>query len=148
MRNYTSIPSAFFETVQNMPQSPAYRYRNNNDEKVTITYKKLYDKVNAIAKAFEVKGLAQKHVAIFSENRIEWFVSDMALLALGSADVPRGIDSTSDELNYIIEHSEAQAVLVENKYVFEKIKKHHKDLSLIVLLDSSKIGRASCRERV
>ena len=137
MRNYTSIPSAFFETVQNMPQSPAYRYRNNNDEKVTITYKKLYDKVNAIAKAFEVKGLAQKHVAIFSENRIEWFVSDMALLALGSADVPRGIDSTSDELNYIIEHSEAQAVLVENKYVFEKIKKHHKDLSLIVLLDSS-----------
>ena len=137
MRNYTSIPSAFFETVQNMPQSPAYRYRNNNDEKVTITYKKLYDKINAIAKAFEVKGLAQKHVAIFSENRIEWFVSDMALLALGSADVPRGIDSTSDELNYIIEHSEAEAVLVENKYVFEKIKKHHKDLSLIVLLDSS-----------
>ncbi|MEI0748147.1 AMP-dependent synthetase/ligase [Brachyspira pulli] len=137
MRNYTSIPSAFFETVKNMAQSPAYRYRNNNNEKVTITYKKLYDKVNTVAKAFEVKGLAQKHVAIFSENRIEWFISDMALLTLGSADVPRGIDSTSDELNYIIEHSEAEAVLVENKYVFDKIKKHHNDLSLIIFLDSS-----------
>ncbi|WP_297248194.1 long-chain fatty acid--CoA ligase [uncultured Brachyspira sp.] len=138
MKNYTSIPSAFFETVHKMPQSPAYRYRDNNEEKVTITYKKLYDKVNAIAKAFDVKGLSKKHVAIFSENRIEWFISDMALLALGSADVPRGIDSTSDELNYIIEHSEAQAVLVENEYVFKKIEKHHKDLSLIVFLDSSK----------
>ena len=138
MKNYTSIPSAFFETVQKMPQSPAYRYRDNNEEKVTITYKKLYDKVNAIAKAFDVKGLAKKHVAIFSENRIEWFICDMALLALGSADVPRGIDSTSDELNYIIEHSESEAVLVENEYVYNKIKKHHKDLSLIVFLDSSK----------
>lgn len=138
MKNYTSIPSAFFETVHKMPQSPAYRYRDNNEEKVTITYKKLYDKVNAIAKAFDVKGLSKKHVAIFSENRIEWFISDMALLALGSANVPRGIDSTSDELNYIIEHSEAQAVLVENEYVFKKIEKHHKDLSLIVFLDSSK----------
>lgn len=138
MKNYTSIPSAFFETVQKMPQSPAYRYRDNNEEKFTITYKKLYDKINAIAKAFDVKGLSKKHVAIFSENRIEWFISDMALLALGSADVPRGIDSTSDELNYIIEHSEAEAVLVENEYVFKKIEKHHKDLSLIVFLDSSK----------
>ncbi len=138
MKNYTSIPSAFFETAKNIPQSPAYRYRDNNEEKVTITYKKLYDKVNAVAKAFDMKGLAKKHVAIFSENRIEWFISDMALLALGSADVPRGIDSTSDELNYIIEHSEAEAVLVENEYVFKKIEKHHKDLSLIVFLDSSK----------
>lgn len=138
MKNYTSIPSSFFETAQKMPQSPAYRYRDNNEEKVTITYKKLYDKVNAIAKAFDVKGLSKKHVAIFSENRIEWFISDMALLALGSADVPRGIDSTSDELNYIIEHSESEAVLVENEYVFKKIEKHHKDLSLIVFLDSSK----------
>ena len=138
MKNYTSIPSAFFETVGKMPQSPAYRYRDNNNEKVTITYKKLYDKINAAAKAFDVKGLSHKHVAIFSENRIEWFISDMALLALGSADVPRGIDSTSDELNYIIEHSEAEAVLVENEYVYKKIEKHHKDLSLIIFLDSSK----------
>ena len=59
MKNYTSIPSAFFETVQKMPQSPAYRYRDNNEEKITITYKKLYDKVNAIAKAFDVKGLSK-----------------------------------------------------------------------------------------
>ncbi len=138
MKNYTSIPSAFFERVNNTPQNPAYRYRNdNNEEKVTITYKNLYNKINAAAKAFDIKGLSKKHVAIFSENRIEWFISDMALLALGSADVPRGVDSSSDELNYIIEHSESEAVLVENEYVYKKIKKHHKDISLIVVLDSS-----------
>ena len=137
MKNYTSIPSAFFQTVQNIPQSPAYRYRDNENNKQTLTYKKLYDKINAIAKAFEIKGLKGKNVAIFSENRIEWFISDMALLTLGSPDVPRGNDSTPDELNYIIEHSEAKAALVENEYVYKKIKKHHNDLSLIVILDSS-----------
>ena len=137
MRNYTSIPSAFFETVKNMPQSPAYRYRDNQNNKQTLTYKKLYNKINSIAKAFKIKGLKGKNVVIFSENRIEWFISDMALLALGSPDVPRGNDSTPDELNYIIEHSEAKAALVENEYVYKKIEKHHNDLSLIVLLDSS-----------
>ena len=137
MLEYTSIPSAYFETAMEMPQSPAYRYRDSNGDKITITYKELYDKINAIAKAFEIKGFASKNVAIFSENRIEWFICDMALLSLGSVDVPRGNDSTSEELNYIIEHSESKAALVENKYVFEKIKKHHNDLSLIVFLDNS-----------
>lgn len=137
MKTYSSIPSAYFETVKKMPQSPAYRYRDNNGEKITITYKELYDKINAIAKAFEIKGLASKNAAIFSENRIEWFICDMALLSVGSVDVPRGNDSTSEELNYIIEHSESKAVLVENKYVFDKIEKHHNDLSLIVFLDNS-----------
>lgn len=137
MLEYTSIPSAYFETAMKMPKSPAYRYRDSNGDKITITYKELCDKINAIAKAFEIKGFASKNVAIFSENRIEWFICDMALLSLGSVDVPRGDDSTSEELNYIIEHSESKAVLVENKYVFEKIKKHHNDLSLIVFLDNS-----------
>ena len=55
MKNYTSIPSAFFERVNNTPQNPAYRYRNdNNEEKVTITYKNLYNKINAAAKAFDI----------------------------------------------------------------------------------------------
>lgn len=137
MTEHNSIPSAYFETAMKIPQSPAYRYRDNSGEKITITYKDLYGKINAIAKAFDVKGLSSKNVAIFSENRIEWFICDMALLSLGAVDVPRGNDSTSEELNYIIEHSEAKAVLVENKYVFDKIKKHHNDLSLIVFLDSS-----------
>ena len=86
MLEYTSIPSAYFETAMKMPQSPAYRYRDNNGDKITITYKELYDKINAIAKAFEIKGFASKNVAIFSENRIEWFICDMALLSLGSVD--------------------------------------------------------------
>ena len=68
MREYNSIPSAYFETATNMPQSPAYRYRNDNGEKITIRYKELYEKINAVAKAFEIKGLSSKNVAIFSEK--------------------------------------------------------------------------------
>ena len=33
MEEYSSIPSAFFDTVKKIPQSPIYRYRNNNGEK-------------------------------------------------------------------------------------------------------------------
>lgn len=137
MKEYNSIPSVYFNTVLNYPNDNAYRYRDNNNNKVNITYRELYLKINAIAKAFYSKGLINKNVAIFSENRIEWFICDMALLSIGAIDVPRGNDSTSDELNYIIEHSESKVVLVENKYVFDKIEKNIKNLELIIFLDSS-----------
>ncbi len=137
MKNYTSIASAFFETVANIPNKEAYRYKNNNSEKETITYIDLYSKVNAIAKAFKLKGCSKKNVAIFSENRIEWFICDMALLSIGAIDIPRGNDSTSDELTYIIEHSESNVVLVENEYVYKKIEKLYSKLELIIFLDSS-----------
>lgn len=137
MDKYTSIPGAFFDTANRLPQSPAYRYKKSDGEKETITYKKLYDKINALAKAFDMHDISSKHVAIFSENRIEWFISDMALLALGCVDVPRGNDSTSGELHYIIEHSGVSAILVENKLMYEKVKKFHTKISLILVLDSS-----------
>ncbi|WP_319560628.1 AMP-binding protein [Marispirochaeta sp.] len=31
------------------------------------------------------------HVGLISENRKEWLISDLGILALGAADVPRGL---------------------------------------------------------
>ncbi len=54
-------------------------------------------------------------LAIQSFNREEWLVADLAAMALGG--VPMGIYTTSsaEQIEYILQHSEAEFVLVQNE---------------------------------
>ena len=54
------------------------------------------------------------HVAILSENRPEWAFADMAVLALGGADVPIYPSLPAAQVRYILADSEAKAVFVSN----------------------------------
>ena len=135
---YNSIPDGFFKTCSKYGDSPAFRYKIENGKKETLTYKEIYTRVNALAKAFDIYGVKYgTHVAIFSENRIEWFLSDMALLSLGAVDVPRGNDSSFDDLSYIVEHSEPFAIIVENTMMYNKIKPLLSKSEFVLVLDSS-----------
>lgn len=133
-----SIPDGFFKSCAMYGDCPAFRYKRENGEKETLTYKETYSRVNALAKAFDIHGIKYgTHVAIFSENRIEWFLSDMALLSLGAIDVPRGNDSSFDDLKYIIEHSEPFVIIVENQMMYEKLKPLLSASKFVLVLDSS-----------
>jgi long-chain acyl-CoA synthetase len=79
--------------------------------------------------------------AIISDNRWQWIVSDMAVLSLGGADVPRGSDSTADEIGYILEHSESKFCFVENVEQANKIlglTNRPKHLTTVILLTEAK----------
>ena len=139
MSKYKSIPDAFIKTADLYKDKEILRYRvNDNDsKKESIKYKDLYDKVNCCAKAFEKYGMTDKHICIFSENRLQWFIVDMALLSIGSVDVPRGNDSTEKELEYIYNHSDSCAIIVENTYMYNKVKSFASKAKFILVLDSS-----------
>ena len=62
-----------------------------------------------------------EHIGIISDNRKEWFLTDYAILALGAVDVPKGSDSTPDEIGYILTHAECSVCFSENKNQTEKI---------------------------
>lgn len=53
-------------------------------------------------------------VGLISENCKEWLTADLAILSIGAADVPRGIDSTNDEIGYILSFSECSVVCAED----------------------------------
>ena len=67
-------------------------------------------------------------VAVLGFNRPEWVIFDVAAMAAGGA--PAGIYTTSpDEVAYVLNHSEAPVVLVENEHQWKKIeaprRSHH-----------------------
>ncbi|MCB1190026.1 MAG: AMP-binding protein [Leptospiraceae bacterium] len=96
----------------------------------------LYRKAEILSLFLIEKGLKKgEKVAIFSDNRIEWLISDMAILMAGAITVPRGADSTVGEIGFILEHSESSMVFIEHFRLYKKISKiiSEKDIPTFIM---------------
>ncbi len=58
---------------------------------------------------------------LVSENRPEWFVSDLAIMLAGGITVPAYTTYTADDYNYLIEDCEPSLVIVSNAEMLKKL---------------------------
>lgn len=123
-----TIPKRIRRVAQNHPDVSALLSKDNEGVFHPITYKELYEKIKIIGTALHNLGVKRdEHVGIISHNRAEWMITDLAILGLGAADVPRGSDSTQEEVGYILNHSDCEVVFAENKEQVVKILTYKKD---------------------
>jgi len=61
-------------------------------------------------------------VALFSENRPEWHMADLAILGVGAINVPVYPAEAVERLRYILDHSEARLCFVSGQEQFEKVR--------------------------
>ena len=61
-------------------------------------------------------------MALIADVGPQWLRICGALNSVGMVDVPRGTDATSDDLKYILGHSEARAVFLQNRAAYDKLK--------------------------
>jgi long-chain acyl-CoA synthetase len=61
------------------------------------------------------------NLAIVGDNRPEWVYAELAAQALGGASVGLYQDAVASELSYIVDHSEARFVVVEDQEQVDKI---------------------------
>ena len=79
-----------------------------------ITFSTLLADVDALALALLDCGLTRgDRVGVIAENRYEWLLVDLALASIGMVSVPRGVDTSPRELQFILEHSGCRLVFVE-----------------------------------
>jgi len=57
-------------------------------------------------------------VALLSENRPEWSISDMAILSLGAINVPIYTTQAVDQIDYILADSGPRAIFISNRKLF------------------------------
>ena len=67
-------------------------------------------------------------VAVLSNSRIEWAVADLANLLIGAVTVPVYQSNLPDEVHYILEHSEAKVIFVEDGEQLSKVLQIKDDL--------------------
>ncbi len=61
-------------------------------------------------------------IVLLSENRPEWVMADLANLCLGAITVPIYTSLVPEQIKYIIEDSDAKAVIVSNEEQWKKIE--------------------------
>jgi long-chain acyl-CoA synthetase len=88
-----------------------------------ITATEMYGLVRTLAARLEAWGVAKgDRVAIVSENRWEWPVTDFAVLALGAVDVPLYMTLTPEQVGYMLRDSGAKIAVVSS---WEQVAKLH-----------------------
>lgn len=70
-------------------------------------------------------------VVILSENRPEWVMTDMANLCLGAITVPIYTSLVPEQVKYIIQDSDAKAVIVSNEEQWKKVEEVKADLDKV-----------------
>ncbi len=97
----------------------AYIYRSGKEEH-KVSYAKLFEDVLLLSRAFRQRGISKgDKVMLLSDNRYAWIVTDLAIMSLGAVNVPRGADTPSQELEFIINHSDAIYLVIETPELLE-----------------------------
>ena len=87
-----------------------------------ITSAEAYGRVRALAARLAAWGVVKgDRVALLSENRWEWPVTDFAVLALGAVDVPLYTTLTAEQVGYMLRDSGAKIAVVSSWEQYAKI---------------------------
>ncbi len=82
---------------------------------VATSSEKLLERMGNVACAIRDAGLsAGDRVALVAHNCVDWIVTDFATLSAGCVVVPIYPTQALDHTKYILEHSEAKLVFVDN----------------------------------
>lgn len=112
----------FIEQVHALPHIVMQYSKNADSVFVPTTYGQLLEEVASFSAGLVELGVAAgNHIGLIADNRKEWLISDLAILGLGAADVPRGCDATEQELAYILSWSECSLAVLENERQLMKL---------------------------
>lgn len=115
-----------------LDEAPAGSYQ-------TITYEQMHQYIRSLAAGFRELGVnSPNRVGIFANTRLEWALSDFALLASGAVITTIYPSSTPRRVEYLLDNSDAIGVVVENESLLASVLEIEDslDLSFIVSIDS------------
>lgn len=120
---YSTLPQMLRWLAQGQGDQPAQFVKDADGRFQPVSLLELYLQVRGLAAALIQRGLqAGEPVGLIAENRQEWLVADLGIQSAGAADVPRGNDSTTQELAYILGFTGCRFVFVEGPAQAEKIR--------------------------
>jgi long-chain acyl-CoA synthetase len=139
----TTLNEMIRESAQKYGDLPALKIREGEVFQ-PIPYKELWDIIEALGTGLIDLGIKKgDHIGLISDNRYEWIMCDLAVLGIGAYDVPRGSDSTAQELEFILRHAEIETSFVENAKQLNKLYAIAENLqglkNLIVICDEDEI---------
>ena len=119
--SYQSIPAILKDNAVRYRDSTAISYKKSGVF-LSLTYDEFYTRVLQLARGLCKAGMKPgDKVAIFSENRLGWAISDFGIQSGQGITVPIYATNTGAQAAYILNHCEAKIVFVSTKAQYEKL---------------------------
>ena len=103
-----------------------------------ISSGEVYRRVRALGQAFLDWGIGRgDRIAILSENRWEWTITDFAVLAIGAVDVPIYPTLPPEHIGELLRDSNARVVVVSTLAMYDKVAAIRGETALehVVMMD-------------
>ncbi|MBS4015516.1 MAG: AMP-binding protein, partial [Candidatus Latescibacteria bacterium] len=124
-----SIYDYFKSSSDKFSNKTALMYKENDKYK-NISYAQLRKSVDALAQNLQILGINKgDKIAIYSYNRPEWVIADLAILKLGAIVVPIYHVLSPFYVKYILNDAQAKLLFIENSALFDNFKSIHTELT-------------------
>ena len=117
-----TLISMLEDSIQHYGGKPALAHKPKGETYQDISYTELGESVDAFSNGLTALGVQkQDRVAILSENRPEWAISDFGILKAGAVTVPMFSTLTAAQVGYILKDSGSKIICVSTSGQLEKV---------------------------
>ena len=123
-----SVGHMFRERVQALPEGEAFRYPVG-DGWESLTWSQTRDRAYALAAGLVDLGVQpEERVALMSSTRIEWVLSDLAVMCAGAATTTIYPTTITEDVAYIVADSGSRVVIAEDEEQVAKLRERAGEL--------------------
>ena len=124
MTNYETCPSLtrmFFDQAERLAEKPLLWAKRDGTYR-PITWREVAEQIRGLAAGLKALGLERgERVVLVSENRPEWLVADLAIMAAGGITVPAYTTNTSADHTHILGDSGAAGAIVSTAALAKRL---------------------------
>ena len=121
--NLSNLIELFSHQVQKQNKKDIFlQWLNPNNQK-TYTWEEAEKNILKLSKIIKENIKEGDRCLLVSENRPEWFVSDLAIMLSDGITVPAYTTYTEEDYKYLIEDCEPSLVIVSNNELLKKLSK-------------------------
>ena len=114
-KEWPNLIEMFFDQAERLGDSP-FLWSKPGETWEPQSWAQVSEQVVKLAWTLQQKGIGKgDRVALVSENRPEWFIADMAIMAAGGITVPTYITNTTRDHLHILQNSGAKGAIVSTR---------------------------------
>ncbi|TGL10620.1 AMP-dependent synthetase/ligase [Leptospira meyeri] len=123
MKNFTTLNDVFYYANRAYGSKEMFFGKDVGKNFIGRTFSDIFHKAENLALSLLQMGIQPgDRIGLMADNRTEWAIADIATLLNGAINVPRGSDSTPQEIEYILSHSESKYCFVEHEKLYDSLK--------------------------
>jgi long-chain acyl-CoA synthetase len=121
---WPSIPAMFFDWAARKGDRPFLWAKTAEGERgwAPITWADAAKRVRLLARGLRAYNVgAGDRVAVVAENRPEWVIADLAIMAAGAVTVPAYTTYTSEDYRHVLANSNAKALVLSGSALGQRV---------------------------